>query len=237
MSRATYFSLVLPCRNQEDHIREVLQRYAAPLASTGLEYELIVVPNASHDGTAEVVRELARHDPRIRVQENPAGGWGLSVLTGLRVARGDVLGYTNSARTDPARVPQLLELYRQHAPCVAKVRRIKRHAPLREMGSLLYNLEGRLLFGLNITDVNGTPKIFSRVFFEQAQLTSTGDLLDLELAAQARRLGVAIVELPIAGFKRHGGRSSTTFASAWNMYAGAWKLRGALARRSIREAA
>jgi glycosyltransferase involved in cell wall biosynthesis len=236
MSRAM-FSLVLPCRNQADHICEVLQRYVAPMESTGLEYELIVVPNASHDPTADVVRELARQDSRIRVEENPSGGWGLSVLTGLRAARGDVLGYTNSARTDPAHVPQLLELYRRHASCVAKVRRIKRQAPLRAMGSWLYNLEGRLLFGLSISDVNGTPKIFSRDFYERAELAATGDLLDLELAARARRLGIPIVELPIAGFKRHGGRSSTTLASAWNMYAGAWKLRAAMASRPAREAA
>jgi hypothetical protein len=43
--------------------------------------------------------------------------------------------------------------------------------------------------------------------------------------------------MPIAGFKRHGGRSSTTFASAWKMYAGAWTLRRHLGQRSARTAA
>ena len=105
MSRAPWFSLVLPCRNQADHIGEVLKRYAAPLNTIGREYELIVVPNASQDATAEVVRKLAKHDGRLRVVENPAGGWGLSVLCGLRVARGEVLAYTNSARTNPEHVP------------------------------------------------------------------------------------------------------------------------------------
>jgi glycosyltransferase involved in cell wall biosynthesis len=237
MSDSPYFSLVLPCRNQADHIRDVLTRYASPLQKTGCSYELIVVPNASTDATADVVREVARQDQRIRVEENPAGGWGLSVLTGLKAARGAVLAYTNSARTDPANVPILLDLYKKNAPCLAKVRRIQRHAPLREIGSFLYNLEGKLLFGLSAADVNGTPKIFSRDLFQRAQLESPGDLLDLELMAQARRLGVPIVELPVAGFKRHGGRSSTNFASAWNMYAGAVALRRQLGKRTTGKAA
>jgi hypothetical protein len=153
------------------------------------------------------------------------------------VARGDVLAYTNSARTNPEHVPQLLNLYRQHEPCLAKVRRVHRNAPLREIGSWLYNLEGRLLFGVRVDDVNGTPKIFPRELFEQAQLASEGDLIDMELMAQARRLGVQVVDMPVAGFKRHGGRSSTNWASAWNMYTGAWKLRKSLNARSSRRAA
>src|SRR5690606_22758473 len=43
MSDAPYLSLVLPCRNQADHIRDVLLQYAAPLEAYGCTYELIVV--------------------------------------------------------------------------------------------------------------------------------------------------------------------------------------------------
>lgn len=218
-------SVVLPCRNQADHIGRVLLRYFAPLDTLGCDYEIIVVPNASHDGTADAVREVARRDGRVRVVENPRGGWGLSVLTGLRTAHGQTLCYTNTARTDPEKLPALWDLYRRHAPCLVKARRVERNAPLRQLGSQLFNLEGKLLFRVASGDVNGTPKIFSRDLFEQARLESEGDLLDMELLAQASRRGVDVVELPIAGFNRHGGKSSTTFTSAWRMYLGAWQLR------------
>ena len=55
------------------------------------------------------------------------------------------------------------------------------------------------------------------------------DLLDMELMAKAFRMGVKTLEVPLPGFRRHGGRSSTTLSSAWNMYAGVWRLRGRLA--------
>jgi hypothetical protein len=224
MNDADLVSLVLPCRNQADHIGAVLPRYLGPLETLGLPFELVVVPNASTDATEAVVREFAARDPRVRVAVNPGGGWGLSVLTGLAAARGDVLAYTNTARTDPATVPRFVRLQRDEGGLV-KARREARHAPLREAGSLLYNLEARLCFGLRSADVNGTPKVFPRALYESARLKEPGDLLDLELMVAAHRSGVAVVEVPVRGFSRHGGKSSTNLRSAWRMYRGALRLR------------
>jgi dolichol-phosphate mannosyltransferase len=224
MSRTSKISVVLPCRNQADHIGRVLQGYLAPLEELALPFELVVVPNGSSDHTAAVVTELARRDPRLCVVENPAGGWGRSVRAGLAAASGDVLVYTNTARTDPASLPDYVRRYRDAQPCLVKASRRARHAPLREIGSLLYNVEGRVLFGLRCTDVNGTPKVFARDVYERVGLTEDGDLLDMELMAGVARLGLPVIEIPVTGFHRHGGKSSTTLRSAWNMYAGALKL-------------
>jgi glycosyltransferase involved in cell wall biosynthesis len=227
-----FLSVVLPCRNQEDHIGAVLRSYAAPLARSGRTYELVVVPNACTDRTAEVVRAVAAEDPRVRVVENPRGGWGLSVLTGLAAARGAMLCYTNSARTDPEHVTAVLDLCLGHAPCLAKARRESRGAPLREAGSWLFNLEGRLLFGIRARDVNGTPKVFPRDVYQGLDLFSEGDLLDLELMAKVSRRGLPIVELPVRGFRRHGGRSSTGLKTALGLYTGALRLKRMLAGRA-----
>jgi glycosyltransferase involved in cell wall biosynthesis len=125
-------SLVLPCRNQADHIGDILPRYLNPLEGMGLPFELVVVPNACIDATQAVVEGLARQDPRIRVVANPGGDWGLSVRTGLDAARGTVLAYTNTARTDPQSMPDFIRLYlagaRQGRDCLVKARREARNA-------------------------------------------------------------------------------------------------------------
>ena len=223
-------SVVLPCRNQGDHIGAILPQYLAPLEAIGLPFELVVVPNASRDRTQEVVDALARRDARIRVVPNPEGGWGRSVRTGLDAAAGDILVYTNTARTDPDALPRFVRHYLDHQPCLVKARRESRNAPLRELGSALYNLEGRVLFGIAQRDVNGTPKVISRDLYRSLRLRANDDLLDMELMAQAARRGVPVVEIPVRGFKRHGGKSSTTFRSAWGMYRGAVNLWVALRR-------
>jgi hypothetical protein len=218
-------SVVLPCRNQADHIGQILPRYAAALDRAGLPSELIVVPNASRDGTEHQVRALATRDPRVRCVENPDGGWGLSVRIGLEAARGAVLVYTNTARTDPEGLPDFVRSHLEQPQALVKAARRQRNAWRREAGSWLYNLEARMLFGIRCADINGTPKVFSRTLYSQLALTEDGDLLDLELIAQATRLEVSILDVPTFGFKRHSGKSSTTLRSAWRMYSGALRLR------------
>jgi glycosyltransferase involved in cell wall biosynthesis len=217
-------SLVLPCRNQADHIGAVLARYLEALAPLGTPFELVVVPNASTDPTAEVVARLARDDARVRVVSIPEGGWGRAVRAGLDASQGTVLAYTNTARTDPALLPHFLRHHVEHGPCLVKARREARRAPLRAFGSGLYNLEARVCFGLRCRDVNGTPKVFPRAFYRAALPRASGDLLDLELMVHARRLRLPVVEVPVRGFRRHGGRSSTGLESAWGMYSGALKF-------------
>lgn len=225
MSEVPQLSLVLPCRNQADHIGTLLPRYGQALDQIGLAYELIVVPNGAPDRTQEIVEDFARGDARVRVVVNPSGGWGLSVRMGLDAARGKVLGYTNTARTDPESLPLFVQSYHAHSPCLVKARREHRQAPLRSLGSWLYNWEARVLFGIQARDVNGTPKLFSREFYQSGHWTANLDLLDMEIMAWASRCGVRIIDIPVLGFRRHGGKSSTTLKSAYRMYSGAMKLR------------
>jgi glycosyltransferase involved in cell wall biosynthesis len=212
--------VVLPFRNQADHIAGVLESWLPALESTGRSFELVAVPNACTDATPEAAREAAGRHPEIRVVENPRGGWGLSVLTGLRAAHGGLLCYANSARTNPGVISPLLDLYLANAPCLAKVARVNRGAPLREAGSAVFNLEARLFFGVRTFDVNGTPKLFPRSLFECLTLESEGDLLDLELLSLVARMGMQVVEHRVEGFSRHGGKSSTNLGTALRMFSG-----------------
>jgi glycosyltransferase involved in cell wall biosynthesis len=216
---------VLPCRNQADHIGRIVPDVIRALESADVPFELVLVPNASSDATESIVDDLARQDERIRVIPNPDGGWGRSVRIGLDAARGTILGYTNSARTEPASLPRFVERFRMAPHRLVKRCRIERQAPLRAVGSWLYNREARWLFGIRTSDVNGTPKLFAADFYRRLSLRSTGDLFDLELMVQAQWHGLEIDEIVLPGFRRHGGKSSTTLGSAWRMYLGALRLR------------
>ena len=59
------FSVVLPCRNQGDHVGEVMTRYFPHLDWTGYSYELVAVPNACTDDTLDRVQRMADKDSRI----------------------------------------------------------------------------------------------------------------------------------------------------------------------------
>ncbi len=221
---ASLFSLVLPVYNQADHIAEIVCQYVDVLRRVPGDCEIILVPNGSRDASVAVCTDLAATWPEVQVRESARGGWGHAVKLGLATARGDLLGYTNSARTSPEDL-LLLVLYATAYPqVVVKANRKIREGWSRRLGSLLYNLQCRALFDLSNWDVNGTPKIFPRAFDKLLALTCDDDLIDAEFNQICRRAGYPMIEVPIFSARRHGGRSTTNYRSAIRLYWGVMQL-------------
>jgi glycosyltransferase involved in cell wall biosynthesis len=218
-------SIVLPIRNQADHVREIVEQYSGAMARVGRPFEVILVINASRDRSQEICEQLARENASIVTLVSERGGWGLAVRMGLQAARGDLLCYTNAARTAPGDLVLSL-LYAMAFPdVVVKANRKIRASWRRRLGSLLYNLECRALFDLPNWDINGTPKVFPRQFGGLLALTRDDDLIDLEFSVICREQNYPMVEVPIFSSRRHGGKSTTTYVSALRMYWGAYELR------------
>jgi glycosyltransferase involved in cell wall biosynthesis len=218
-------SLVLPVRNQEDHVEPILRGYLAALASLPGEYELVVVTNACTDRSPQIVERLAGDEPSVQHVDIAEGGWGRSVKAGLHAASGDLLAYTNAARTTPEILTLMLAYALAYPEVVLKANRRIRESRRRRLGSLLYNLEVRALFDLSVWDINGTPKIFPRRFDKLLELSRDDDLIDAEFNVVCAQEGYPVIEVPILATERHGGRSTTGYRSALRMYLGAFELR------------
>lgn len=217
-------SIVLPVYNQADHIAAIVSEYEAGLTRLPCDHELLLVLNGCKDNSQEICQGLEEHDPHIRVLRSERAGWGGAVKLGLSEARGELLCYTNSARTD-CQILTLAILYAMaHPGTVIKANRKIRESLSRRMGSLLYNLECRALFDLACWDVNGTPKVFPRSFDKLLTYTRDDDTIDAEFNMICRNEGYPMLELPIFSTKRHGGRSTTSMRSALKLYVGAYSL-------------
>ena len=160
----------------------------------------------------------------MRVIHTKRGGWGFAVKLGLAHASGDLLCFTNVARTTAEDLALVIRTACANPPMVVKARREVRESWKRRLGSFLYNLECRALFALPHWDVNGTPKVFPRRFEKLLHLTCDGDLLDAEFGVVVSRERYPLLEVPIHSSRRHGGKSTTNYRSAWNMYVGAYRM-------------
>jgi glycosyltransferase involved in cell wall biosynthesis len=229
---ASFVSVVLPVCNQGDHVADVVREYQESLARLPVPHEMLLVVNGSTDSSLSVSRELESESPSIKVLESTEGGWGRAVLLGLEAARGDLLCYTNLARTRAEDLLLLLLYGLVHPDVVVKANRKIRDSLYRRLGSLLYNLECRALFDLSYWDINGTPKVFPRSLGKLLQLTRKDDLVDLEFHVVCREEGYRVLEVPIFSNVRHGGESTTSHRSALALYWGAVSMRRALARTS-----
>jgi len=220
-------SIVLPVYNQADHIRSVLDEYVAQLDRWHIKYELLPVINGPRrDNSLEICRE--HQHPSVRTLCLDHGGWGRAVRFGLSEARGDLLCYTNSARTTGKDLLLMLTYGAIHNGCVIKANRKIRESKRRRLGSLLYNLECRALFDLPYWDVNGTPKVFYRSMAPLLQLRRDDDLIDLEFNVICSRERYEVLEIPIFSSSRRSGKSTTGLVSAFRMYRGAFEFRDQL---------
>jgi glycosyltransferase involved in cell wall biosynthesis len=217
-------SIILPVYNQADHIGSILEQYILALQKVPSDYEIILVPNACSDASIEVCESIARKNPAVHVVATNKGGWGHAVKLGLTQAKGDLLCYTNSARTSPEILTLLLVYALVHPNVVLKANRKIRDNIMRRLGSLLYNLECRAFFDLPVWDINGTPKVFPRAFNSLLELKRDDDLIDAEFNAICRRENYPIIEVPVLSTKRHSGKATTNFNSAFKMYLGAYQL-------------
>jgi len=217
-------SIILPTHNQEEHIGAIVDEYIKALSHVRCDQEYLLVVNGCRDNTANICRQLSERHTAVRVIESKSKGWGLAVKLGLREAKGDLVCYTNTARTSPKDLADLLLYAVAHPNVVIKATRQNRQDLKRRLGSFLYNLECRSLFRLSCRDINGTPKVFPTQFRQLLKLTREDDLIDLEFNFICRRENYPMIQLPIFSTRRHGGRSTTNYRSAIGMYMGAYEM-------------
>ncbi|CCE10426.1 succinoglycan biosynthesis protein ExoA [Bradyrhizobium sp. STM 3843] len=80
-------TIIVPTLNEENYIRQAISSLIPE--DEGLDYELIVLDGGSTDHTALIVEELARLNPRIRLEMNPARYQSAAVNRGAILARPD----------------------------------------------------------------------------------------------------------------------------------------------------
>jgi len=153
-------SVIIPAYNEEKGIGTVLDRVGEVLAESGWEYELIVVNDASTDGTGVV---LARHGVRV-IEHEINRGYGASLKDGIRAARHEYILITDADGTyPPESIPELL---RQAPECrMAVGARTGKQVAIpfhRRLPKALLRWMANYLAGMRIPDLNSGLRIFSR---------------------------------------------------------------------------
>ena len=105
-SERPYLSVVLPCYNEGQVIRETHRRVTAVCRDVGKDYEIIVVNDGSSDNTGGELRRLTEEDPYL-VVVNLSRNYGhqLALSAGLHFARGERVLIMDADLQDP---PELL---------------------------------------------------------------------------------------------------------------------------------
>lgn len=210
--------VVIPTYDERENIERIVSevRVAQP------DMHLLVVDDASPDGTGDIADKLAEADPRVRVlHRKEKAGLGAAYLHGFQVALDAGFAVIGEMDADGSHRPEQLQRLLDALPTadlVIGARYVRGgdvvNWPLpRRALSRGGNLYVRALLSLPLTDATAGFRLFRREALERidlASVRSTGYVFQTELAHRAVRAGLRVVEVPITFVEREFGDSKMT---------------------------
>jgi dolichol-phosphate mannosyltransferase len=209
--------VVLPTYNERDNLERMAEAVLAALPQA----RILVIDDASPDGTGAVADRIAQRDPRVEVLHRPGKtGLGDAYRDGFRsvLERAGcqaVVQMDCDFSHDPADLPRLLEPLTGDADLVLGTRYMPGGGTLgwslaRRLISRGGTTLARLLLLLPYRDLTGGFKAWRRELLESVRLRETsanGYGFQVEMTWWAHRRGGRIVEIPIVFRERVRGRS------------------------------
>lgn len=202
-------SLVFPAYNDGGTIASMVLTARAAAAQVTRDFEIIVVDDASRDYTPQVLEELLKVVPELRVITHAANrGYGGALADGFSAARKDWIFYTDGdAQYNPLELVYLNGARRAGTDLVNGFKIRRSDSLVRKISGFFYRRMARRVFGVRIRDINCDFRLFRRSLYAQSQITSTGGTFGLEMILQFQRAGARIVEIPVHHYARVYGRS------------------------------
>jgi len=198
-------SVLMPVFNEKDTIREILERVKA----SPVDKEIILVDDGSTDGTREILEDLAREDPSLKVVYRDRNrGKGAAIRKAIEHARGEICIIQDAdLEYDPGDYPALIKPILEGKTNVVYGSRPlcrENHYPLDlfRVGSFLLTWLANILYFCHITDEPTCYKVFRTDLLKSLPLRCEGFEFCPEVTAKVRKRGERILEVPIRYHKR-----------------------------------
>jgi glycosyltransferase involved in cell wall biosynthesis len=195
-------SVIIPCYNERSTIAAVL---AAVAAAAPANKEIIVVDDASTDGTRELLEGALRGSVDVLIRHERNRGKGAALRTGFAAATGDVVVVQDAdLEYDPNEYAKLLEpIARGEADVVYGSRFAGRIAnspsPLwHRAGNGVLTFVSNLFTGLDLTDMETCYKAFRREAIQGVAIEEERFGFEPEITAKIAAAGRRIREVPIS---------------------------------------
>ena len=168
--------------------------------------ELITVNDASQDGTGDVLRELAKNFPKMKVFEHAVNqGKGAALRTGISHATAPyVIIQDADLEYDPEEYPVLLKpILSGKADVVFGSRFIggEAHRVLyfwHSIGNQFLTLLSNMFTNLNLTDMETCYKVFRREIIQSITIEENRFGFEPEITAKVARMNVRIYEVAVS---------------------------------------
>ena len=211
-------SVIAPAHNERENISELVMQLTTALSALDLEYEFIIVDDASDDGTLDILKDLQGDEPRLRVLHLPprftprkngrANGQSMAFWAGFHHARGELIATLDAdLQNDPADIPRLLEAMTTHdADLVQGDRsRNRKDGFLKRISSVIGRVFRWIILGDTIRDTGCSLRIMKRDVALALPLEYRG--MHRFIPITARQMGYKVIEIAVDHRPRRAGKT------------------------------
>ena len=226
--------VIVPTYNERDNLPAIVTAVHEHLA----EAELLIVDDASPDGTGQLADEIAARDPKVHVLHRAGKqGLGTAYVAGFKWALARAYEFIFEMDCDfshdPKYLPMLLARARAGADLVLGSRYVAgggtvNWGPMRKVISQGGSLYARTILGVHVRDLTGGFKCFRRHVLESLDLdavSAQGYGFQIEMTWRAVKSGFRVEEVPIVFVDRRVGQSKMSKKIFLEALTLVWKLR------------
>jgi glycosyltransferase involved in cell wall biosynthesis len=204
-------SVFFPAYNDSGTIASMVVNALLTARRLTPDHEVIVINDGSRDLTPQILDELARVYPQVRIVHHQKNrGYGGALRSGFEAASKEFVFYTDGdAQYDPSEMALLWErMVLADDVDLVNGYKISRSDPWhRIVIGRLYHHTVKTLFGLRVRDVDCDFRLMRRSIFEKIRLEKNSGVICLELMKKIHDAGFRIAEVPVHHYHRAYGRS------------------------------
>jgi dolichol-phosphate mannosyltransferase len=225
--------VVIPTYNEAENIPKLIPE----ILEKNPSLEILVIDDGSPDGTAGLVRDIMKQNPRVHILERSAKlGLGTAYVAGFKYAIAEGYSFVFEMDADfshrPVEIPKFLKAIK-NADLVIGSRyingvRVLNWPMQRLLLSYTANVYTRFMTGLPLHDATGGFKCYRRAVLEAIDLDrikSNGYAFQIEMSYKAWRKGFRLTEIPIVFPDRTTGVSKMSRHIVYEAVRMLWTLR------------
>jgi glycosyltransferase involved in cell wall biosynthesis len=204
-------SVVIPAYNEAECLRPLTDEVLGVMRGIGQEFEILFVDDGSHDGTRELMRQLAKERPEVHfVGFKKNRGQTTAMAAGFKHAKGDIIVTLDAdMQNDPRDIPRLVEKLDQY-DVVCGWRQKRHDSLLRRVSSRIANYVRNKLSNEEVEDVGCSLKVYKRKCVDDLKLFEG---MHRFLPTLVKLAGYTVVEVPVNHRPRELGTSKY---GVWN---------------------
>jgi glycosyltransferase involved in cell wall biosynthesis len=191
------------------------------------DYEILVIDDGSSDHSREILSELEKKYPRLKLifhEQNK--GYGGALRSGFLSSSKELIFYTDGDfQYDVSELTKLLSKMNEDIDVVNGYK-ISRSDPLhRKIIGRIYHWIMKMMFGLKIKDVDCDFRLIRKKVFEKVNLESNTGVICVEMVKKFQDAGFQFDQVPVHHFFRAYGKSQFfNFKRVFNVGKGIVKL-------------